>query len=56
MLEIEVLLGDAASSPAPRQRACRSFLRLPELLRTLGYALRVKVKTVPVKRTCAFNT
>jgi len=46
----------AASSPAPRQRACRFFFGFPNSYGTLGYALRVKVKTVPVSRSSAFNT
>src|SRR5207249_2604484 len=50
MLEIEVLLGDGRIvTCAPDNEHADLFFGFPNSYGTLGYALRVKVKTVPVK-------
>ena len=50
MLEIEVLLGDGRIvTCTPDNEHADLFFGFPNSYGTLGYALRVKVKTVPVK-------
>lgn len=50
MLELDVLLGDArVVTCTPHNEHADLFFGFPNSYGTLGYALRVKVKTVPVK-------
>jgi FAD/FMN-containing dehydrogenase len=51
MLELDVLLGDGrVVSCTPQNEHADLFFGFPNSYGTLGYALRVKAKTVPVKR------
>jgi FAD/FMN-containing dehydrogenase len=51
MLELDVLLGDGrVVSCTPQNEHAELFFGFPNSYGTLGYALRVKAKTIPVKR------
>jgi FAD/FMN-containing dehydrogenase len=51
MLELDVLLGDGrVASCTPANEHAELFFGFPNSYGTLGYALRVKVKTIPVKK------
>ena len=56
LLELEVLLGDGSVVVATPDNEHRElFFGFPNSYGTLGYALRVKVKVVPVKRYVALS-